>query len=463
MVFAVPLLRLRYPSALEEVQMNASANEEQLDVPCCPVLAKDTVCDVLDFHYRTRHTTNVTAGGRRVQVEVLIHARLERCPGPMTLGDLVYSTTLLPGEKVRLFTSDRRTRFSVDSESKVSYRNEQTSEERFYLTSMHDFMSDLSVRDSGSANSSNKGSARGHGETSSALGAIFSGPSVDVSGSYDASSTSSFLRELNQHASASDRRSETATRAASSVSVGEVSSRSHSQGESEDHFESSSREFSNPNRCHAVTYFFYQINKTQTVKFSIVAIQRRVIDPAADTRVSNNPFAADGGVSAIPNAILATDASRLKIEEVARESVLARQRGESAGISRDAVSPGLARASAMENAAQPIASAIKTRALQQVDQALIKEGLLDKRGKVSEELVAELSFERTSSLPTPGLMVKGCLDDCDVCEPTLEKEIELELERRQLQNDLLKKQIELLEKSQEYRCCPAGGDETATA
>ena len=197
--------------------MNANANEEPMAVPCCPALAKDTVCDVLDFHYRTRHTTNVAAGGRRIQVEVLIHARLERCPGPMTLGDLVYSTTLLPGEKVRLFTSDRRTRFSIDSESKVSYRHEQTSEERYYLSSMHDFMSDVSVRDSGSANSSNKGSARGHGETSSALGALFSGPSVDVSGSYDASSTSSFLRELSQHASASDRRSESATRAASSA------------------------------------------------------------------------------------------------------------------------------------------------------------------------------------------------------------------------------------------------------
>jgi len=61
--------------------MNASANEEQLEVPCCPALAKDTVCDVLDFHYRTRHTTNVTAGGRRVQVEVLIHARLNVARG----------------------------------------------------------------------------------------------------------------------------------------------------------------------------------------------------------------------------------------------------------------------------------------------------------------------------------------------------------------------------------------------
>jgi hypothetical protein len=438
--------------------MNSKTHEGAgLQVPCCPELAKDTVCDVLDFHYRTRHTTNVVAGGRRVQVEVLIHARLERCPGPMTLGDLVYSTTLLPGEKVRLFTSDRRTRFSLDTESKVSYRHEQTSEERFYMSSMHDFMSDVSTRDSGSASASSRGSSRGHAETSGAIEAALFGPSVDVNGSYDASSTSSFLRELSQHASASDRRSETATRAASSVSVGEVSSRSHTQAESEDHFESSSREFTNLNRCHAVTYFFYQINKTQTVKFRIVAIQRRVIDPAADTRVSNNPFVSDGSVSAIPDAVLATSANRIKAEEIGRESVAARRRAVAgASLERDNAGVAMSRATAADIASQPIPAALKTRAVQQVDQSLIKEGLLNRNGTVSDELVTELSFERISSLPTPGLLVKGCLDDCEVCEPALEKSIELELEHKALQNELLKKQIELLEKSQEYRCCPAG-------
>ena len=66
-------------------------------IPCCPPLEADKVCDVLDFHYRLKHNTDVVSGGRRVQVEVIIHARFERCPGPMTLGDLSYSTTLLPG------------------------------------------------------------------------------------------------------------------------------------------------------------------------------------------------------------------------------------------------------------------------------------------------------------------------------------------------------------------------------
>ena len=47
------------------------------------------------------------------------------------------------------------------------------------------------------------------------------------------------------------------------------------------------------------------------------------------------------------------------------------------------------------------------------------------------------------------MIVKGCLDECDVCEPQLKKRIELELK-------LFERQIELLEKSQEYRCCPKG-------
>jgi hypothetical protein len=52
--------------------------------------------------------------------------------------------------------------------------------------------------------------------------------------------------------------------------------------------------------------------------------------------------------------------------------------------------------------------------------------------------------------------VRGCIDDCDICEPARKREIELDLVRKDLENQLLKKQIELLEKSQEYRCCPEG-------
>ena len=70
-------------------------------------------------------------------------------------------------------------------------------------------------------------------------------------------------------------------------------------------------------------------------------------------------------------------------------------------------------------------------------------------GEVSAEARERLSYQETSSLPTAGVIVKGCLDECDICEPGLPKRIELELK-------LFELQIELLQKSQEYRCCPEG-------
>ncbi len=444
--------------------------EPQQGIPCCPELEPDNVCDVLDFHYRTIHNATVGAADRRqnVSVEVILRVRFERCPGPLALGDLLYSTTLLPGEKVRLFTTDRRTRFTFDSESKVSYRNEQTQEEHFYTAAMSDFMSDITVRDSSRATNTSRGSAQGHAQTSGAIQSFFGGASVDVSGSYDASSTSAFLRELSQHAQSSSRRAEMGTRAASAVSIGEVQTRTHAEGESQDHFESSSREFSNPNKCHAVTFFFYRINKRQTIKITLDSIERRVIDPAVNTRVTNNQFVSRGDIATIPAGVLATNKERVEIEDVGRASVLAQRQAESPLNLRAQAFAGTGFAfetGTFTGAAptlQPIPVALRQQALLQVDKDLVAAGLLDKvGGVVTEEAKRQFAFEQVSSLPTGGVLVKGCLDDCDICEPNVKLQIELELENKKLQNELLKRQIELLDKAHEYRCCPKGEEETA--
>jgi hypothetical protein len=62
-------------------------------------------------------------------------------------------------------------------------------------------------------------------------------------------------------------------------------------------------------------------------------------------------------------------------------------------------------------------------------------------------------------LPTAGVLVRGCLDECDICEPARKKEIELDLERQRLENERLKREIELMDKDQQHRCCPEGEDE----
>ena len=92
------------------------------DLPCCPEITRDPCCDRLQFTYRLENRMT------DLPVEIVITAELERCPGPLSLGDVVYSTTLLPGEKVHLYTSSRNTRFTYDSEWQVTYRHEQVSE-----------------------------------------------------------------------------------------------------------------------------------------------------------------------------------------------------------------------------------------------------------------------------------------------------------------------------------------------
>ena len=430
-------------------------------VPCCPELSAEPCCDRLTWDYRLVNRVG------DIPVEIKISVLFERCPGPLSLGDLVYSTTLLPGETVRLFTSSRKNRFTFDSESQVSYRHEQASEESYYMSAMDRFMSDLSVREDIDSDRSSKGSFQTEGSTSGALETIFAGPSAEVSGNYSASSTFDFMRELSSHAEGSHERSVEATRTASSVTVGEVQSRSHAEGESESTFEASTRTISNRNRCHAVTYFAYQINKTQIVRFKIVAITRRVIDPAGDSKVALQPPRFAGAVSVIPQAVLATDTKRVAVESVARASSVADRAGIVSG-GGDAVQTlqaplqgqlFAARAAGTQrlSSAQPIPAAARQRALEAVDKDLVAAGLLDKvGGSVNPKLVAELSFERRSCLPTPAILVKGCLDECNVCEDARQEEIKLELQRKALENKLLEKQIALLEKSQEYRCCPAG-------
>ncbi|KAA3614593.1 MAG: hypothetical protein DWQ05_14955 [Calditrichaeota bacterium] len=442
---------------INNVGLEEVAND--MNVPCCPELDKDSGCDYLDFHYRLKHPKTIKIGNstRVVTVEVLIAARLERCQGALALGDLVYSTTLLPGERVRLFSMDRRSKFSFDRESSMSYRHAQASEERYYMSSMSEFMSKITTRDRSASTSRSSSSFESEAGTSGLFETIFSGPSVDVSGSHSASSSRSFMRELTQHAQSSHNRSVQATRLSNSVSIGEVQSRTHTEGETEDHFESSSRLFQNKNKCHAVTYLFYQLNKKQTIRFKVLYIRRRVIDPVTDTKVSPSPYIPAGKVSVVPSAVLATDVKRLELEDLDRQSTTANVRLANAEF--QARQPfGLY--TPVGSADEPIPENFKAEALKQVDEDLVGEGILDaKTRELNEEIRQEFSFEYSTSIPTTGIIVKGCLDRCDTCEPTYKREIYFDLENKKLQNELLRKQIELLEKSQEYRCCPAGQEE----
>jgi hypothetical protein len=290
-----------------------------------------------------------------------------------------------------------------------------------------------------------------------------------MSGNFDSKSVSDFLNENHQHAQSNHSSSEQGVRKANSTSVGEVQSRSHAEGTSEDQYESSSREFTNPNKCHAVTFLFYQINKTQTIKYTLESIERRVIDPLGDvSKVSKNAFAPSTSVGIISDNVLATAKLRQDTFVSARQSAVVEARSATMvgnlGLAAEfsALAPGLGTGVPGFGQAEPLTPAMRAQALKQVDEELVAEGLLDKvGGSVSPEAQKRFGFERASSLPTPGVLVKGCLDECNVCEPELDREIQLDLEHKQLENELLKRQIDLLDKSQEYRCCPADEEPTS--
>ncbi|PWK50831.1 hypothetical protein [Pleionea mediterranea] len=420
------------------------------DKACCPELIDGKQCDYLDFVYRLKHYTDVNSNnrGRRIAVEVAMHIRVERCTGPFQLGNLIYSTTLLPGEKVRLYTQDRKTRWSYDAESQLSYRHEQKAEEQYYMDSFEKFMSDLESRETVHDSSSSSGEASSKGSTSGPFDTLFNGPSVSVSGSYNAQSTRDFMRELNVHAESSHNRSVQMTREATATQIGEVQTRQHAEGESESHFESSSRTFENKNQCHSVSYLFYQVDKVQTTKVTIQAVRTRVIDPAADSSVVNRPVVADRKLSVIPTAILATS-------EKAKPKVMQPV----SAVRMNAVNLSHVAYASINVNTQPISDEERTEALNQVHQDLVRNKIIDKNGKVTDELTAEMNFSFKTSIPTPGIVVKGCLDDCNTCEEAQQEKIKLELEHKKLKNKLLARQIELLENAQEYRCCPVGMEE----
>ena len=433
------------------------------DIPCCPPLDTQPVCDVIDMRRRLVFPTKVRAANERpVKVEVIFHTRFTRCSGPLALGDPVYSTTLLPGERVRLATTDRRSRFSFDSETNLSYRSEQMSEEQYRLSALRSFMTDENVVDRGENRASSKGSWDFHGDASGGLGFFSVSADTNARGSHNAQSASDYLHEHRAHAEMADHQSVEATRKAHTLSVGEVSTRAHAQGESEEHFESSSRTFSNPNQCHAVTYLFYRINKVETIKLELVSIERRVIDPVALMPVPANPIRTLGQISTIPQELPATHTERLATEARGLQSEAQYAqflRGTSGSLGRVAFATAAAAAvteTAELGAQEPFPKAVREAALAEVDKQLIDEGLIEKTGgAVSRRALEQFNYERRTVLPTAGVIVKGCLDTCGVCEPELEKKMELELERLDLENQLLKRQIELLDKAQEYRCCPA--------
>ena len=421
----------------EKSRLIEHGEHEGFKVPCCPELVERPPCESIDIRYRLPFRSP----NSRFPVELILHFRLERCAGPLSLGDIIYTTTLLPGEKVRLFTSDRYSRFSYDETKKLSYRHANTSEESYFMAGMaHASSSFLSLEASHYSDFYAEAAASGGGGAGIDLGFVSIGGSASAS-SFTSLRVIDFARAAASHAESSSRHVEVGVRAASSTSVGEVQTRTHAQGESQDHFESASREFQNPNHCHAISFFFYKLMKQQTLRFTLEAIERRLIDPAAPIDMRLRVPESLQKVSIRPEVVSATHPDRTALERRERESLAEKRIRGVVGLDPSIRTSDFSSAAA----ASPDDSAA---ALKAVDADLRQAGLLDGAGAIAPAFAAKLSWERVMLLPTAGVIVKGCLDDCDICEPEEKRRRELELERLDLENKLLAKRIELMQPEQ---------------
>jgi hypothetical protein len=179
-----------------------------------------------------------------------------------------------------------------------------------------------------------------------------------------------------------------------------------------------------------------------------------VLDPVAPAPVLANPIRAVGQVATVPQEVPATNKTRLEIEARGLQSEAQYAQASSPQFAVLGRFAAVGSAAAAPTTVQlPLPETIRKAALAEVDKQLIHRKLLDPNTHlVSKEAQLQFGFERTTCLPTAGVIVKGCLDTCNVCEPELQKKMQLELE-------LLKRQIELMDKDQEHRCCPAEATE----
>lgn len=389
-------------------------------IPCCPSFTEDDACDVMKLEYSLTHMA------KEIPVEVTYQIEVRRCTSGLALGNLLHTITLLPGEKVRLATRDRTSRFSLESETDVSTYSQFSSEEQAFMSTFSRRATDYDAEREVHSESDVDNVVTGSGSVSGPIETFLFGGSAKASGTFDGHSSSNFMEQLRTHLESTHDASAEVSKTRQSTSIAEVSVRSRVEGESESHEEASSRVFENRNECHALTYMFYQVNKVQEVSIEVSSITRKLLDPASDTKLNVTPIRRRLGVADIEPITAARP-----VMTTAHMAAMPR----------------------------PLPVDKRTEALKMVDDDLISNKLAVRDQKTgglapSTQLKTRLKFSRQSALPTPGIIVRACLDECEACEPLRQEKLKAELEHKQLANELLKKQIELLEKHADYRCCP---------
>lgn len=390
---------------------------------------RDNICDVSILTYRY----NLRIGDRLV--ECTLRYRVERCTEDYVLSDLVHSTTLFPGEEVFMSVRSRHSiaRFTEDS----SYTASQVSRssDRIWMETYKSLATDFNETTSQSLETSAHSEfsqTGGGGSAGLNLGFVKIGGGVShVSGEFDASSSSEFFSELNQHLRSSFHQTNQVARDSSSVNITQVNSHREAVSERDDELKVSTRRFQNINQCHTVTHYFYQIAKRQRVKIELIERNCRAVNEFANTAVRMKPMSLSLATNRqVPTAGQATNDGPGFVALAAQPQQLLETRDQ-------AVLQNLGRVSL---AAFTEAEKARREAVAQAE-------------KIMAALPPVEPFEQVSIIPTEALYVESELGDCMICEPYVVAKQKLELERLALENRKLRREINLMEQYKDYRCC----------
>lgn len=406
---------------------------------CPPRLwPRENICDTQILTY----TYNLRVGN--FLVECALRYQVERCTEDYVLGDLAHSMTLFPGEEVFLSTRSRHSVSKFTDDASVSASQVSRSSDRIWMESFKSMATDFHQGEGGSSSSS----SHSEFQNKSGAGGGFNLFSLSVSGhahsegSHDASSSAEFRRNLEQHLESSAHASSQVTRDATAVSISQVNSHRQITSETHDELQVSTRRFRNDNLCHTVTHYFYQVAKRQRVTIKLISRTCRALNPNARTAV----FMKDHAISMATNLKPDFDAKANPNQPGDLRDI--RAAGNFAGV-RQAISLDQDRLSAVGQLPFDRFTAEEKARAKAVAEA---EAILDKQAK-------DFEFSVVHIIPTEALYVESELGSCMICEPLLITRHELELERMKLENLKLRKEIELMEKYKDYRCCEDDEDE----
>lgn len=419
----------------EDVQTDgAMVPVKDLGAACPPrQWDRENICDVSVLTYRY----NLRVDNRLV--ECTLRYRVERCTEGYVLSDLLHSMTLFPGEEVFLSVRSRNSIARFTENTSFSASQISRSSDRIWMETYKNLATDFSESSSDilktSAHSEFSQTNAGGSGGVNILGIIkIGGGASHVSGDFDASSSSEFFHELNQHLQSSFHQTNQVTRDTASVSLTQINSHRDTTVETHDELEVSTRRFKNINECHTVTHYFYQIAKRQRVKIELIERSCRAVNEFASSAVTMKP---------------------MEVSIASNQQVVSNAQQAEAGIKVAAVEaqPAFASINAVtrDQLLLQNVNRVSFAAFQEAEKA--RKAAIAKADKIMAALPEVKTFEQVSIIPTEALYVQSELGDCLLCEPYVVAKHELELERLKLENRKLRREIDLLDKAQEYRCC----------